>query len=320
MIDAKGREIRYLRLSVTDRCNFRCTYCMSENEPVWLPKAGLLAYEEILSAVKVLARDLGVSKIRVTGGEPLLRRGVVEFIGELSRVPELAEVTLTTNGALFAPAAEALRRARVRRINFSLDTLRRDRFRAITGVDGLDQVLEGIEAARSAHFSPIKLNVVVLEETIDEAPDFVAYGIERGIEVRFIERLPGCGVQTHGAFVSNAEVERRLASRFHLAPIATTDGASGPAIRFEVNGGRAVCGFISPVSRPFCSGCNRLRLRSDGRLVPCLRGRTHYDLMPWIRPRLDAPGLAAAVRAVIAADPKEDASTGHAPPMSILGG
>jgi cyclic pyranopterin phosphate synthase len=319
MNDGKGRTISYLRLSVTDRCNFRCLYCMAEDDHHWLPRSSLLTFEEFLSIVRVLSQDLGISKVRVTGGEPLVRRGTVDFVSELCRVPGLQEVTLTTNGALFASAAEPLWRAGVRRVNFSLDTLRRNRFRDIAGADALDRVLEGIEAARATGFSPIKLNVVVLEANLDEAEDFVAFGIEKGLEVRFIECLPGCGAPA-GSFVPNREIQRRIGSSFRLTPLADTGDGSGPAVRYAINGGQAVCGFISPMTEPFCPRCNRLRLQSNGQLIPCLLGQTRYDLMPLVRPRLDASALASVVRDAIRNDLKVGRSSSSMPRMSSVGG
>lgn len=296
MKDARGRRVTYLRISITDRCGFRCRYCMPDGRAPKLPRAEILTYAEILAVARVMVEDIGIAKIRVTGGEPLLRHGVVAFLGDLVQAVEPAEVSLTTNGFLLADLAQGLRRAGVRRINVSLDSLDRDRFHAITGVDALDRVLRGIEAARSAGFDELKLNTVVLAENLDEIPAILAFAIERGIEARFIERMP-FGGGSAGDFVAMKEARARIEAKLPLTAIAP-DPLDGPATRFRA-GDRGACGFISGLSVPFCDRCNRIRLRADGRLTRCLKETETFDLKPALRPTLRREDLRALVETAI---------------------
>jgi cyclic pyranopterin phosphate synthase len=220
-------------------------------------------------------------------------------------IPAIDDLSFTTNAYHLAPVAAELRRAGYRRVNISLDTLRRDRFREITGVDGFDQVMKGIAAAREVGFDPIKLNVVAMEQTLDEAADLVAFGIEQGLEVRFIELMPVLG----GAdmrFVPTDEVKRRIETRYRLSPV----GAGGDtraldphaaAEVYHIAGTLARCGFISSMSHPFCRACNRVRLRGDGRLKPCMASSVSYELMPFIRPLFRPDELEEYVRGVVRA-------------------
>lgn len=303
MQDAFGRRINYLRLSLTDRCNFRCKYCMPPEGVVKLRHEDMLRLEELLEVARLMVTHLGFNKVRVTGGEPLIRRGAIEFMKALGRIPGIDDLSLTTNGSRLGPVAAELRAAGFRRVNISLDTLRRDRFIQITRVDGLDRVLRGIEAARDAGLHPIKLNAVAVKENLDEVLDMVAFGIEKGLEVRFIELMP---VHGHSglSFVSNARVKEIVETRYSLMPIGK-DGdmrANDPhsaAEVYRIVGTGGTCGFISSISRPFCHLCNRIRLRGDGRLKPCLASSTSFDLMRFVRPEFRHEALVEYLRNVI---------------------
>lgn len=296
MKDARGREVRYLRVSITDRCDFRCRYCMPGGRAPRLPRAEILTYAEILAVARIMVEDLGIARIRVTGGEPLLRHGAVAFLGELAQAIEPAEVSLTTNGFFLEMLAQGLREAGVRRINVSLDSLDRERFRAITGVDALDRVIRGIDAARAAGFDELKLNTVLLAENLDEVPAILAFALDRGIEARFIERMPFGGGDAR-AFVTMKEARARLETVFSLVAIRP-EVLDGPATRFRV-GDLGACGFIPGRSAPFCDRCNRIRLRADGRLTRCLKETETFDLKPVLRPELHREHLRALVETAI---------------------
>lgn len=303
MQDAFGREIDYLRLSLTDRCQFRCAYCMPAGGVAKLRHEDMLSLEELYEVVRLMVTRLGFRKVRVTGGEPLARRGAVGFMKSLHRIPGIEDLALTTNAYDLAPVARELHENGFRRINISLDTLRPERFREITRCDGLDRVLRGIEAARAAGFDPIKINAVALEQTLDEVLDLVAFGIARGIQVRFIELMPVLG-STPLCFVSNDRVRELIQGRYQLTPV-DGDGDSraldlrSAAVVYRIGGTEATCGFISPMSHPFCSLCNRIRLRGDGQLRPCLAGGPSAGLVKFVRPKFRPDDLEAFLRDAI---------------------
>ncbi len=302
--DALGRRIGYLRVSLTDRCNFRCGYCMPPDGVKKIAHDDMLRLEELAAVVRLLVTELGVEKVRVTGGEPLVRRGAIAFLSELSTIPGLRDLCMTTNGYLLEEMATALYAAGVRRLNVSLDTLRPDRFQRITGVDGLAQVLRGIDAARQAGFRPIKMNVVVMRENLDEVVALLRFGLTRGLAVRFIELMPNTGAVA-GEFVPMAVVRELVAREFTLTRLADPTERASAATTYTISPVPAALagtrvGFIAPVSEPFCTLCNRLRLRGDGCLVPCLSGEDHLDLKPYIRPTLRARDLVEAVCATVA--------------------
>ncbi len=301
--DAFGRELTYLRLSVTDRCQFRCAYCMPAGGVPKLRHEDMLTLEELFEVVRLLVTRLGFRKVRVTGGEPLARRGALAFMRSLHLIPGIEDLALTTNAFDLAPVAATLRASGFNRINISLDTLRADRFRMITKVDGLERVLQGIEAARSAGFQPIKINTVALEETLDEACDLLAFGIDRGLQVRFIELMPVLGGNSLH-FVPASRVREIIATRFHLTPIGANGDARatdphGAAEVYRIAGTAATCGFISPMTGPFCVLCNRLRLCGDGLIKPCLAGGPSVSVMSFVRPRFRADELEAFLREAI---------------------
>lgn len=271
-------NINYLRLSITDRCNLRCFYCTPWAEWRKLPAPEILRYEELLR-LTAIAAGVGFRKVRVTGGEPLVRRGVVEFIGNLHRVPGIQEVCLTTNGVRLAELAPDLKAAGLRRLNLSLDTLRRDRYRQLTGFDNFLEVVSGMERAATLGFHPIKINCVVLKGlNDDELVDFALLTRDHPWQVRFIEFMPTVDPERwHRHFLPMAEVRRRLAA---LGPLESgaPEAIAGPARVFRLPGFRGELGFISSVSDHRCHICNRLRLTADGRLKPCLFGDAELDL------------------------------------------
>lgn len=290
LVDAFSRTISYLRLSLTDRCNLRCLYCVTEDERLGaaakLPHHELLSYEELLRVVRV-AVAMGIGKLRLTGGEPLLRRDVMSFITRLAEIENLHDVRLTTNGVLLARYAEELLAAGIRKINISLDTLRPHRFTEITGKDCFDAVWRGIEKTLALGFSPVKLNMVVMRGiNDDELLDFARLAMDTELQVRFIEFMP-IGASSHwsrDAFMDADEIMARIEERFGPLIPMDRDKADGPARLFKLGRQAAgTLGFISPISHHFCDHCNRLRLTAEGRLRPCLLHDEEVDLKQVIR-------------------------------------
>ncbi len=324
MKDAFGREINYLRVSVTDRCQFRCVYCLPPQGVKKLRHEDMLTLEELFEVVRLMVTRLGFRKVRVTGGEPLARRGAVAFMKSLHLIQGIEDLALTTNAYELEPVAAELRAAGFKRINISLDTLRPERFQRLTLVDGLDRVLRGIAAARAAGFDVIKINAVALRQTLDEAVDLVAFGVEQGMQVRFIELMPVLGGARED-FVPIDEVRARLEERYTLVPWGgdgdprATD-PHGAAEVYRIKGTDATCGFIPAITRPFCTGCNRVRLRGDGRLKPCLASRKNVCLMPYVRPELRPDALEAFLRESIPALKMERRGDYEVDSMSGFGG
>ncbi|MGQ9426063.1 GTP 3',8-cyclase MoaA [Gilvimarinus sp. F26214L] len=282
LIDPFQRSITYLRISVTDRCDFRCVYCMNE-EMTFLPRSQVLSLEE-LADIAAAFTELGVKKIRITGGEPLIRRDVLSLFRNLGELP-LDELTLTTNGSHLERYAQDLRAAGVRRLNISLDSLQEDRFRDLTRVGDLQKVLRGIEAARAAGFEKIKLNSVVLKNrNADEVVDLVRFALARQLDISFIEEMPLGSVTDHirrEEFCSSQELRDLLGAEFSLAPLEETTG--GPSRYWQVNDSKTRVGFISPHSENFCASCNRVRLTAEGRLLLCLGNEHSVDLKAVVR-------------------------------------
>ncbi|MFM7320433.1 MAG: GTP 3',8-cyclase MoaA, partial [Armatimonadota bacterium] len=296
--DRFGRRIRYLRVSLTDRCNLRCVYCMPEGGMDWEDPASLLTFEEIERCVRVLA-SAGLRKVRLTGGEPLVRKGVPEFAGRLAAIPGLEEVTLTTNAILLEGQADALKSSGIRRINISLDSLRPERFARIARRDDHARAWAGIEAALRIGFDPVKINCVVMRgENDDEVVDFARLAFERGLEVRFLEYMP-IGMVSPAAwrakYVSNEEVLAMLRTQWpNLAQVDTA--ASSTSRLFRLPGISGTVGVINPISHRFCDGCDRLRLTADGKLVPCLSDNLEHDLRGPMRAGIDDRELLDHVR------------------------
>jgi len=299
LIDRYNRRINYLRISLTDRCNLRCIYCMPPEGERKLRHRDILRYEELLRIARI-AINLGINKIRLTGGEPLVRKGVGEFIPMLASLDGLKDISLTTNGVLLRDNLDMLKSAGITRINVSLDSLKGLNFKYITRFDNFNKVWEGIEEARDMGFSPIKLNIVVMRGINDsEILDFGRLAIEQPFHVRFIECMP-IGLQSNtSAFISNAEVEKLLVDRFGPLVSVSPGKNDGPATRFRFEGGRGEIGFISAISHSFCHTCNRLRLTAEGKLLPCLLSDGEVDLKgPLRKGCLDEDLIAVFLEAV----------------------
>ncbi|MDH4560007.1 GTP 3',8-cyclase MoaA [Pseudomonas sp. BN411] len=283
LLDPFGRRISYLRLSVTDRCDFRCTYCMSE-DMVFAPRAQILSLEELYAVADAFI-GLGVKRIRITGGEPLVRKGLNSLLTRLGARQELEDLAITSNGSQLGHMAADLRKAGVTRLNISLDSLQRERFAAFTRRDRLDQVLAGIDAARAAGFRRIKLNTVVQKgRNDDEVQDLVAFAVDRGLDISFIEEMPLGSVSSHerkATLCTSEEVRERVEQRFQLLPSSYRTG--GPSRYYQVVGSESQVGFISPHSRNFCGDCNRVRVTAEGKLVLCLGHEGALDLKALIR-------------------------------------
>jgi cyclic pyranopterin phosphate synthase len=295
--DRLHRALGSLRISVTDRCNLRCSYCMPEEEYVWLERSALLRFEEIQRLASVFA-GLGTRKLRLTGGEPLLRRDLHRLVLLLAGTPGIADLALTTNGILLGEQASELRRAGLSRLTVSLDTLRRERFQATTKRDELPRVLAGIEAASAAGFAPLKLNCVVQRGiNDDEILELLGYARTRGAEMRFIEYMDVGGATRWdpSLVVSRAEILERIREREAVEAVADGDPAA-PAERFRLSDG-TVFGIIASTTAPFCALCDRARLTADGRLFLCLYAREGTDLARPLRGGASDDELSAIVRA-----------------------
>ncbi len=296
LLDTYGRVHNNLRISVTDRCNLRCTYCMPE-DVVFMDRRELLTFEEIAHFVRVAA-PLGIDKIRLTGGEPLMRRGLENLVRLIVAIPGVKDVGLTTNGLLLAEHAQSLYDAGLRRINISLDTLDPGRFREVARRDGLDKVLEGIAAAKKAGFSPIKINAVSIRGVTDlDAVPLARYAREHGLEMRFIEYMPiGAEVWERGKVYFAHEIMEQLEREVcPLVPAHDYDPRA-PAMEFEYTDGVGRIGMIASVSRPFCLSCNRVRLTSDGKLRNCLFALNEVDVKRYLRGEADDAKLAEVIR------------------------
>ena len=285
LVDQFSRTIRYLRLSVTDRCNLRCTYCMAE-DMVFLPKAKVLSLEELALVAKTFV-SLGVEKIRLTGGEPLVRKGVITLAQQLGQLQGLRELVMTTNGVLLDEYARSLKAAGVSRVNISLDTLKPERFKSLTRFGELSDVLRGLKAAQSAQFSRIKLNAVILRGVNDdEVIDLTRFAVQEGIDISFIEEMPLGNIDSHQrelTSVSSDDIRHRLEDAFAVQPSDQRDAAGGPARYYEVPNSATRVGFISPMSHNFCASCNRVRVTTEGQLLLCLGNEDALDLREIIR-------------------------------------
>lgn len=286
LIDAYNRKINYLRISITDRCNLRCRYCMPQEGVSQFGHAEVLRYEEI-QRIAVIASRRGISKIRITGGEPLVRKNAVQLVGQLARIQGIQDLSMTTNGVLLEEFAGGLRRAGLQRVNISMDSLNPEKYRRITRGGDLSRVWAGISAARKAGLNPIKINIVAIADfNDDEILDFARLSIAEELQVRFIEFMPiGESSEWHpDRSIPAAEVKRRIEGLGSLSPIEDRKNSSdGPARLFKLPGARGTIGFISPVSDHFCTTCNRMRLTADGKLKTCLFSDEEVDLKSLIR-------------------------------------
>jgi len=300
-VDSFGRSIDYLRISVTDRCNLRCIYCMPPEGVPHISHSEILSYEEIRAIVQAAAQ-LGIRRIRLTGGEPLVRADFPELVKMLSRIDGIIELSLTTNGALLKDYARALKQAGLSRVNVSLDTLEADRFRYVTRLGELEDVLAGIEAAKEAGLHPIKINTVVMRGiNDDEIPDFARLTYTEGWHIRFIEIMPFKGVAQP---VPSVEVQQHVSSLGRLEPCVSITG-NGPASYYGLAGAKGTIGFISPLTeKSFCSRCNRIRLTPDGKLRPCLLGDDEIDLRTPLRNNASMEELKRLVLKAVASKPE----------------
>lgn len=283
LIDRDRRHLNYLRISITDRCNLRCLYCVPEGRIPKLRHDDILSYEEILRLVNIGTR-LGIRKVRVTGGEPMVRRGAVGLLARLTRIPELDDVSLTTNGVLLAPLAQDIYNAGIRRINISLDTLDPRKYQQITGYDQFEQVWSGIQRALAIGYCPIKINVVAMRGiNDDEIHAFGRLAMKYPFHVRFIEYMPigNSRATTHDQLLT-PEIRRIISDLGELTPV-DHQHRDGPAVRYRLAGATGEIGFISALSHHFCERCNRLRLTADGRLRACLLSDRYVPLKQTLR-------------------------------------
>lgn len=296
LLDRHGRVHRDLRVSLTDRCSLRCTYCMPEQGNEWLARESILSVDEIVR-VATIAATSGITTFRLTGGEPLLRRDIVDIVRRLSAIESVdgpVQVAMTTNGIRLADTLDELIAAGLTRLNISIDTLRRDRFAALTRRDRIDDVLQGIAAASASSLRPLKLNTVAMRGVNDdELCDLVDFAVEHGAELRFIEQMPLDAGHTwdRDRMVTREEILDALSARWTLSEIPGRGGA--PAERWHLDGGPATVGVIASVTAPFCGACDRLRLTADGQLRNCLFSTDEFDLLPVLRGAPDGASDAA---------------------------
>lgn len=333
MKDTHGRTIDYLRISLTDRCNFRCIYCMPEEGVEQLAHEDVLRIEEIEQAVHVAA-GMGIKSVRLTGGEPLVRKGVIDLVRAISEAPGIENVSMTTNGVLLPKMAADLKEAGLSRVNISLDTLDAQQFKQITRRGELQQTLDGIDAALEAGFDPVKINAVAVRSLNQDYLAFARLSMDRPLHVRFIEYMPvGESSGSHGCgwgkddVVPSEELFETINERARAAGMPQLVSAGddkplgwGPARYFEFPGAQGTVGFISPLSRHFCSECNRLRLTADGKLRPCLFSDDEYDLRTALRGGSEDDQRAVFARALGAKPDEHHDKVGTERGMSQIGG
>ncbi len=318
LVDQFGRTVDYIRLSITDRCDFRCVYCMAE-EMTFLPRDEVLSLEECARLVRVFV-GLGVTKVRITGGEPLVRKNALWLFDEVGKLQGLKELVLTTNGSQLESQAVALKEAGVKRINISIDSLKPERFKKITRTGDLNKVLAGLQASIHAGFDGIKINTVLMRgSNDDEAADLVQFAIDQKIDISFIEEMP-LGDVNHtreSTFVSNSDTLELLKSKYSLLPSTETTG--GPARYWCVANSHTKIGFISPHSHNFCESCNRVRITCKGELYLCLGQEDKVDLMPLLReqPNDDALLIAAIIGSMVIKPKGHDFDLRRAEPAVI---
>lgn len=294
LVDQYGRHVNYIRLSITDRCDFRCQYCMSE-EMTFLSRNAVLSLEECARLVRIFV-GLGVSKVRITGGEPLVRKNAIWLFEEVGQLDQLNELVLTTNGSQLSKYADSLKQAGVKRINISLDSLQADRFKSITRTGDLNKVLAGITSAIETGFDNIKLNTVLMRGiNDDEMEDLVSFAIKKAIDISFIEEMPLGNIDhtRQDTFISNADILETLKSKYPL--LSSTETTGGPARYWRIANTNTKIGFISPHSHNFCESCNRVRITCQGELYLCLGQEDKVELMPLLRahPNNDQPIITA---------------------------
>lgn len=309
LIDDYNRVIDYVRISITDRCNLRCRYCVDGDFP-FIPHPEVLSYEEIIRFVRICA-PMGVKKVRLTGGEPLARKGLPYLLCELNRIDGIADISLTTNGVFLGDKVEELKQAGLKRVNISLDTMKKDRFAWITGVDAFDEVIESIKKATYSGLQPIKINTVIIKDfNDDEILDFVRIARKWDHEVRFIEFMPfgDSSLWKSTEIVTSGQIEEVIRSKFELVPSERSD--KGPARVYDIGGGSGRVGFISPVSSHICAECNRIRLTASGMIRPCLFSDVEYDVKSLIRSGKSDDEIKEFIRAVVKVKPERKLEMG----------
>lgn len=283
LVDTFGRVHRDIRVSLTDRCNLRCTYCMPHDFAAWMPSEELLTTEELMKVLEI-GVSLGIEEVRLTGGEPLLRPDIVDIVARINSLPNPPKLSLTTNGIRLAELAQPLKDAGLERVNVSLDTLDAERFKKMTYRDRFDDVMKGLKAARDAELAPVKINTVLMPGVNDdEAVALVKWALEEGFKLRFIEQMPldAGGVWDRLTMKTADDIFAALNPVFSLTPVETR--GSAPAEEFLINGGPETVGIIASVTRPFCGACDRLRLTADGQLRSCLFATKEMDLRDVLR-------------------------------------
>lgn len=306
MRDGFSRNIEYLRISVTDRCNLRCTYCMPEHGVQLKRHDEILTLEEIGRVVDAVA-PMGISKIRLTGGEPLARKGLPALVKRIKANPLIKDIAVTTNGTLLAQYAGQLKRAGLDRVNISLDTLDGDRYRQITRRGDISQVHQGIAAALAAELDPVKINVVVIKGVNEhEIVHFAGMTLQHALHVRFIELMPigESDAAALSTYLPAQEIKKIVEDKYQLSPVLHVQG-SGPAKYYQIPGAKGTVGFIGAISEHFCHACNRLRLTADGKLRPCLQKSTEFDLLQPLRNGASLEELRQLVAEAIRQKPKE---------------
>lgn len=303
LMDKFNRIINYVRISITDRCNLRCKYCVNEEFP-FVPHPEILRYEEIIRFVRLCA-ELGVSKVRLTGGEPLVRNDIEFLLREINKVEGITDISLTTNGVLLGEKIHRLKEAGLKRVNISLDSFKRERFAYITGVDAYDRVLESISLAKDLGLNPVKINTVIIKGfNDDEIIDFARFAKVWDVQVRFIEFMP-FGESTlwdSSKIIPSSAVEKLIKETYHLKP--SRNSHKGPAKMFTIEGSLGQVGFISPVSTHICSECNRIRLTSGGTIKPCLFSDTEYDVKTLLREHASDESLKRFISDCVGAKPE----------------
>ncbi len=287
LTDSYGRQITYFRISLTDRCNFRCIYCSPSEESFrFIEHQDILRYEEILEIAEV-GVEMGMTKIRLTGGEPLARKGIVDFIKQLNKIASIEDISMTTNGYYLSEMATSLKDAGLSRVNISLDSLQKEKFKEITGFYGLEKVLQGIDKSLQLDLTPVKINVVLLKGINDnEVEDFMRLTINKPLYIRFIELMPTNHELSQiyqGHFLSAQSIQKKIKMKFPgLKPISMEKGY-GPAVYYQLPGAKGLFGFISAVSQHFCAQCNRIRLTAEGKIRPCLFSSQEVDIKKKLR-------------------------------------
>lgn len=309
LLDNFNRIINYLRISITDRCNLRCKYCVDEDFS-FLPHDEVLRYEEIVRFVRICS-ELGVNKVRLTGGEPLVRKGISYLLKEINTINGIEDISLTTNGVYLGEKILELKKAGLRRINISLDTMKKEKFAFITGVDAFDNVLKGIEESIRAGLKPVKINTVIIKGfNDDEILDFARLAKKWGIHVRFIEFMPfgESNLWDSSKIVPSSVIEALIKNTYELEP--TSNSERGPAKMFQIKDSFGKIGFISPVSSHICLECNRIRLTSNGMIRPCLFSDIEYDVKKLLRSNTKDQEIKTFVSNVVKAKPEKKFETG----------